>query len=211
GREIGELPLDMQPKLLQVLEEKEFERIGGTKIIKSDFRVIAATNKDLETLIQENGFRSDLYYRLNVFPIHIPPLRERKADIPELAKNIIRQLAEETAVKSTCLSEEAENALTSHHWPGNIRELSNVLERTISSINGENITLAHLPFYIREQKNKNSVFFQGLDLKERLDRTEKELIEKVMQVSGGNKMEAARQLGIHRTHLYKKLRKHGLK
>lgn len=207
--EIGELPIEMQPKLLQVLEEKEFERIGGTKVTKSDFRVIAASNQDLEQLINENRFRSDLYYRLNVIPIHIPPLRDRKSDIPVLAGNILAQLAEEAAQSPVSLTEAAKEALKAYHWPGNVRELSNVLERIYSSMKEEIINADHLPFNL---KGPGKMHFETdtLNLRAMLEKTEKELIQRGMQEAGGNKMQAARKLGIHRTHLYKKLKKHGL-
>jgi len=208
--EIGELPLEMQPKLLQVLEEKQFEPIGGTKIIKSDFRVIAATNQNLEQMILENRFRSDLYYRLNVVPIHIPPLRQRPADIPILARHILKQLAEETRDSPAALSKEAENLLRNHLWPGNTRELANVLERIFSRIEGAVITAEHLPFHAINQGNWVPEFSETASLKSVLERTEKELIARALAETGGNKMAAAKKLGIHRTHLYKKLRKFGL-
>lgn len=208
--EIGELPLEMQPKLLQVLEEKQFEPIGGTKIIKSDFRVIAATNQNLEQMMLENRFRSDLYYRLNVVPIHIPPLRERPADIPILARHILKKLAEEAGDSPAVLSKEAENLLQNHLWPGNTRELANVLERILSRIEEPVLTPEHLPFHSKNQEDWISDFSETTSLKSVLEKAEKELIARVLVETGGNKMAAARKLGIHRTHLYKKLKKFGL-
>lgn len=209
--EIGELPMEMQPKLLQVLEEKEFERVGGTTLIKSDFRIIAATNQDLGKMMSENCFRCDLYYRLNVIPIHIPPLRERKEDIGELARHILGQLAREVGISPTVLSEEAEKALRQYHWPGNIRELVHVLERILSCMQKEIITEAHLPCHIKESRKKQAPnLSRPTDLKGILHKTEKDLVLKAIRDTGGNKAKAARRLGIHRTHLYKKLKKYGL-
>jgi PAS domain S-box-containing protein len=208
--EIGELPLEMQPKLLQVLEEKEFERIGGTKIIRSDFRVIAATNQDLAQRMHHNRFRSDLYYRLNVVPIHIPPLRERKVDIPLLARHILSRLAEETAELMPGLSEEAAEALKKYDWPGNVRELANLLERIFARVGSGVILPAHLPFHLRKTENRGPAVPADKSLKAVLEQTERDLIVRALKDCGGNKVEAARKLGIHRTHLYKKIKKHGL-
>ncbi len=208
--EIGELPLNMQPKLLQVLEEKEFERVGGTAVIKSDFRIIAATNRDLEKMIEENLFRSDLYYRLNVIPIHIPPLRERNEDVSTLACHILKRLAREGGAFPARLSEEAEKVMRTYHWPGNVRELENILERVVSSLEEEVITPAHLPFHLRAGEKQVQETPNSAGLKKMLEKTEKDLLVKALQDADGNKIKAARRLGIHRTHLYKKLRKHGL-
>lgn len=205
--EIGELPLDMQPKLLEALEEKAFERVGGTTVVQSDFRLIAATNRDLEELISENRFRGDLYYRLNVIPIHIPPLRQRKPDIPLLARHILMQLTHESARAPVTLSEEAEEALKSYHWPGNVRELVNVMERILLTLEGHTITAEYLPFRSKGPRKRGPSFFGTKNLKEVLCQTEAELIMAVLRDADGNKVEAARQLGIHRTHLYKKLKK----
>jgi len=205
--EIGELPLDMQPKLLEALEEKAFERVGGTTVIQSDFRLIAATNQNLETLIEKNRFRADLYYRLNVIPIQIPPLRERTADIPLLARHILDQLTQESARPPVTLSDEAEPLLNAYHWPGNVRELVNAMERILLTLEGRTILAQHLPLHLQGTPKAAASRFGTRNLKQVLERTEAELIQSVLSDAGGNKVIAARQLGIHRTHLYKKLKK----
>lgn len=209
--EIGELPLEMQPKLLQVLEEKKFERIGGTKLIKSDFRLIAATNQDLENMIKEHRFRKDLYYRLKVIPLHIPPLRERSEDIIPLTSHLLKKLSEEAVVSGRVeISAEVEKAFQGYHWPGNVRELANVLERICSTMKGETIFRKHLPYYLHGPEKDLPECSRKSNLREVLEKTEKEVIGRVLQESGGNKQKAAQRLGIHRTHLYKKLQKHDL-
>ena len=144
--EIGDLPLDMQPKLLRVLEDKEFERIGGTKIIRSDFRVICATNQKLEVLMERFAFRKDLFYRLNVIPIHIPPLRERQKDIIPLARHLLKKMTLAANRPQTDIEKEAEKELEHYGWPGNARELSNVLERAMYSSENNTIYKGDLPF-----------------------------------------------------------------
>jgi formate hydrogenlyase transcriptional activator len=140
--EIGEIPLDLQPKLLRVLQEREFERLGGTRTIRSDARLIAATNCHLKAMVEEQKFRSDLYYRLNVFPIRVPPLRERTEDIPLLVRHFVRQFSERNnRIIDVVLSETME-ALTRYHWPGNIRELQNVIERAVIITKGPTLTVA---------------------------------------------------------------------
>src|SRR5712671_6232836 len=129
--EIGDLPLELQPKLLRVLQEKQFERLGGTRTVQVDVRVIAATNQDLWGMVQERKFRADLYYRLNVFPITLPPLRERQADIPLLIRHFVRKFAERHRKSVDVIPEEVMEALRLHDWPGNIRELQNFIERAV--------------------------------------------------------------------------------
>jgi PAS domain S-box-containing protein len=206
--EIGELPLEMQPKLLRVLEEKEFERIGGTKIIKTDFKLIAATNRNLEDLMAEGRFRQDLYYRLNVIPIRIPPLRVRTQDIIPIAKHLLAKIAEETHLEYS-LSPQAEKILLAHDWPGNVRELSNVLERSLSGLDGFVIKADDLAIYLRTASH-NIVQGQVLNLKKRLAQAEREAVQEALALADNNKSQAANLLGIHRTHLYKKMQRHGL-
>ena len=207
--EIGELPLEMQPKLLEALEEKAFERVGGTTVVQSDFRLIAATNQDLEKLIENNRFRADLYYRLNVIPIHIPPLRQRKSDIPLLARHALAQLTQDSPQPPVTLTEGAESLLKAYRWPGNVRELVNVMERILLALEGQTITAGHLPIHLQGTPKSAAPFFGTKNLKQVLDRTESELILSVLRDAAGNKVEASRQLGIHRTHLYRKLKKIG--
>ncbi len=209
--EIGDLPLVMQPKLLRVVEEKEFERVGGTKIIRSDFRVIAATNQNLDDMLVDERFRRDLFYRLNVIPLHIPPLRERKSDIIPLARHFLIQIAKEANLSEISLDKEAAQALKKHTWPGNVRELSNVLERALSSIEGDIIHLCDLPFYVsRTQKKLPKQHQSSIDIKGVQARAEKEAIRYALKETNHNKAQAAKMLGIHRTLLYKKMKKYDI-
>jgi len=207
--EIGDLPLEMQPKLLRVIENNEFERVGGTRIIRSDFRVIAATNRNLEKMLADGRFRKDLFYRLNVIPIHILPLRERKADIIPLAAYLLRQMAREAAIPEINLDREAEKALKNYEWPGNVRELSNVLERTLSALDGDTIHLQDLPFYLQGSRLKKVENIRS-SLKDVQVKTEKEAIRYALKETKNNKARAAKLLGIHRTLLYKKMKKYDL-
>lgn len=207
--EIGDLPLEMQPKLLRILEEKEFERVGGTRLIRSDFRLIAATNQNLERLMEEKRFRNDLYYRLNVFPLAIPPLRKRPEDILPTARYLLFQFSSEAYRPGIVFTPKAEQILRKYTWPGNVRELSNVIERALSAIDGPHISAHDLPFYLHPRDNsfKASV---ASPIREIQDRAEKEGILLALQEAGHNKARAARILGIHRTLLYKKIKKHGI-
>ncbi len=129
--EVGEIPLELQPKLLRVLQEREFERLGSTRTLRTDARLIAATNRDLAALVDEQKFRQDLFYRLNVFPIHVPPLRERREDIPMLVRHFAQQFARRMKKKIETIPAETMDALTRYDWPGNIRELQNLIERAV--------------------------------------------------------------------------------
>jgi PAS domain S-box-containing protein len=207
--EVGDLPLEMQPKLLRVIEDKEFERVGGTKIIQSDFRIIAATNQNLEQMLADNRFRKDLFYRLNVIPLHIPPLRERKSDILPTARHLLKQMAREANLGEQKIDREAEKALKNYGWQGNVRELSNVLERTMSTMEGDTIRLQHLPFYIYRSHREFPEHHQSA-LRDVQTRTEKEAILFTLQETNNNKARAAKILGIHRTLLYKKMKKYNI-
>ena len=208
--EIGDMPLEMQPKLLRVLEDKEFERVGGNKIIKSDFRLITATNRDLTQMVDQGGFRRDLYYRLNVIPLHIPPLRGRTGDIPLLTEKLLERMAERADVYGDIRIEEtALNALSRHPWPGNVRELSNVLERTLSMLDGPVINMDDLPFYLHPRENEPDPAAPD-SLKSAQQDVERKMIKKTLAGCGYNKARAARKLGIHRTLLYKKLKKYSI-
>lgn len=207
--EIGDLPLEMQPKLLRVLEEKCFERVGGNKLIRSDFRLIAATNQDLEGLIARGHFRTDLYYRLNVISLTIPPLRQRPEDVAPLAEHLLAEFARRNGCPAVRVSAEAMAALTAHFWQGNVRELSNVLERALLAMQGEEIRLADLPFVPKEATSS----WNGTDLRSIRDiqaHAEKTALRAALKRTGNNKAKAAALLGIHRTLLYKKMKKHGL-
>jgi PAS domain S-box-containing protein len=209
--EIGDLPLEMQPKLLRVIEDKEFERIGGTAVVQSDFRLIAATNQNLEKMIVERRFRKDLFYRLNVIPLQVPPLRQRPQDIVPIANHLLARMAEETNWVKAELSPGAEQVLISHDWPGNVRELSNVLERTMAAIDGNAIHRHDLPMYVRDKvKHRSPSPKSPQTLKATLAAAEKEAIGEALADAQFNISRAARQLGIHRTLLYKKMTKHNL-
>ena len=207
--EIGDLPFEMQPKLLRVLEEKAFERIGGNRLIRSDFRLIAATNADLESLIKQGRFRKDLYYRLNVMSLHIPPLRERTEDIEPLAGHLLTCIARKNGFGAIHINAAAVQALGSHSWQGNVRELANVLERAILTMRGDAIQPADLPFSSRRATSPGSEIAMQVIRSLQAD-LEKEAILTALRKTGNNKAEAASLLGIHRTLLYKKLKKYGL-
>jgi transcriptional regulator with PAS, ATPase and Fis domain len=207
--EIGDLPLDMQPKLLRVLEEKEFERIGGTRLIKSDFRLIAATNQNLEEMLTEGRFREDLFYRLNVIPIEILPLRKRKEDIVHLTHHLLKRASQHWDLPMLNIDSQAEKALTAYAWPGNVRELSNTLERVLSYLEGNTIYLCDLPFYLyRNSKGLQREGRAGLKTVQRS--AEREAIRYALESSGYNKAKAAQLLGIHRSVLYKKMKKYNI-
>jgi PAS domain S-box-containing protein len=206
--EIGDLPLDMQPKLLRVIEEREFERVGGTTPIRSDFRLIAASNQNLEEMVSRGTFRKDLFYRLNVIPLHIPPLRERREDIIPLARHFISQLVEEFHLPEVTLDPPAQEALLRYDWPGNARELLHVIERVLSTSQGEVIRLQDLPFHIQKKRGSDRAEQRGsLPLKEAILMAERQAIQDALAQASNNKSHAARILGIHRTLLYKKMRK----
>lgn len=207
--EIGDMPLKMQAKLLRVLQEKEFERVGGNTVIKTDARVIAATNKDLKSLIKEGKFREDLYYRLNVMTLEVPSLRERKSDIPALSEILINKLSIQLGRYVVSVSDEAMGYLVSHNWPGNVRELENVLERAMNLTDGDIILPVHLPIYIRQSKE---IAFQGpaRTLKEIIEDTEREVILKSLQYTKGNKLKTSKLLDISRSSLYEKIEKYGI-
>jgi len=207
--EIGDLPLEMQPKPLRVLEEKEFERIGGTSFIRSNFRLIAATNQNLEKMLAEGRFRKDLFYRLNVISLHIPPLRKRKVDVSVLSRHLLKQLTEEANLPEIDLDSESEQVLKNYEWPGNVRELSNVLERTLSSFSGRTIRVHDLPFYLHRSNKKNHNHHYGT-IKEAVARAEIDAIGQALIETGYNKARAADMLGIHRTLLYKKINRYSI-
>ncbi|MFU8769370.1 MAG: sigma-54 interaction domain-containing protein [Desulfotignum sp.] len=205
--EIGDLPLEMQPKLLRVLEDKVFDRIGGTRVIRSDFRVICATNRNLAEMMAKNRFRRDLFYRLNVIPIHIPPLRERPGDILPLARHMLKKIAKESGRAAMKIEKKAARELARYHWPGNARELSNVLERAMYASGSDTICKGDLPFApgrdVSGRPSKPS-------LKTARDEAQIAAINQALEQTGYNKARAATLLGIHRTLLYKKMKKYGI-
>lgn len=205
--EIGDMPLEMQPKLLRVLELRQFERVGGVEIVSSDFRVIAATNQNLQKLMQSGMFRRDLYFRLNVIPLEIPPLRSRPDDVLPMAYYFIQQIVKGPAGKGIRIQSEAAKSLSNYAWPGNSRELLHTFQQILHNFNGDSVTVADLPKYIR---GSGSLPRRGTGstLAEYLAEAEKLAIEQALLEAGDNKSKAADILGIHRTVLYRKMKKH---
>jgi DNA-binding NtrC family response regulator len=210
--EVGDMDISLQAKLLRVLQEKHFERLGGTKTINVNVRVIAASNMDLKEAIARRAFREDLYYRLSVFPIVIPPLRERRDDIPALAEYFIGRFSVEMKKRPVRLSKEALALLDRYHWPGNVRELENTIERAIILCEGKTITPEHLA--IRLPSTSEIRLREGAGLKEVAAQAqaeaEKSLIKRVMAQTRGNKRKTAEILKIDYTTLFEKLKKYGL-
>jgi Nif-specific regulatory protein len=192
--EIGDLSPSMQIKLLRVLQEREFERVGGTTTIKADVRLIAATNRDLEQLIETERFRQDLYYRLNVFPIHIPPLRERRTDILLLSDYFAERYSEQNHKNVRRISTPAIDMLMAYHWPGNVRELENCVERAVLLSDDDVIHGHHLPPTLQTAEASGTVQSGTLDAT--LERVEKELLVEALKSSRGNMAAAAAFLGI---------------
>lgn len=224
--EIGDMPLAMQSKLLRVLQEKEIQRVGGQKSIPVDVRIIAATHRNLEKLVEEGKFRQDLYYRLYVIKIEIPPLRKRREDIPHISSNLLKKLEKKFYRKGIELSPEVKERLMQHSWPGNIRELENVLERTINVLDGKTIEVVHLPLYLRElepestSKNDSQTDSNELrefhsapiaPLKEVLAQAERKAILNALDITKGNKLEAAKLLEIGKTSFYEKCKAYEIK
>jgi two-component system response regulator AtoC len=209
--EISDLKLDMQGKLLRALEEKEIKRVGGTRIIKINVRIVSATNIDLKKATKENRFRQDLYYRLNVVPIHIPPLRERKEDIPLLVEHFLKLCNKDLRKKTEGFTRQALDCLIDYDWPGNIRELKNIIERLVALKDDGAITPQDLPFDIF-MKSSAAKKLQAEDgLKDACNDFQRQYIETVLERVGGNQTKAARILGIHRNALSNKMKSLGLK
>ncbi len=208
--EIGSMPYSMQAKLLRVLEEREFERIGGNSRIKIDIRVIASTNEDLQIAVKEGRFRQDLFYRLNVVEIDIPPLRDRLDDIPILCEYILNHLVQNMGFTKKMVTDKAKLALSLYNWPGNVRELRNVLERAANISSGEYIKLEHLPEFISNSFLIDSACDNTCLLKDVVAKAEINAIMEALKLANGSRTEAAKYLGIHRTALYKKMANYGI-
>jgi DNA-binding NtrC family response regulator len=207
--EIGDTSLNMQAKLLRVIQEKEYERVGGRQTLKADVRILAATNKDLKQEVEEKGFREDLYYRLNVVPVHLAPLRERKEDIPALVYHFIKELNLLFQKDLALVSGEAMACLSRYNWPGNIRELKNILEKAVLLGEGKVLLVEHLPVEIRIYNGKSSTD-KGTETTS-LDNLEKDHINQVLLDVKWNQSKAAELLGIHRNTLREKIKKFKLK
>lgn len=206
--EIGDMTLEMQAKILRVLQEREFERVGGTRPIRVDVRIIAATNRNLEEMVAAKTFREDLYYRLNVVELHLPPLRERREDLRFLMHNILTKLCQRYDVPMPKISPAVFQSILRYQWPGNIRELENVLERAINLCVDSKITLEHLPEHLVCGQGECEQEKEGSYLGNLVEGLERQLIAEAMETTGGNKVEAAKRLGISRTCLYNKLEKY---
>ncbi len=210
--EIGDLPAETQVALLRVLQEREFQRVGGNKTIRVDVRVIAATNRHLKSAIADGTFRSDLYYRLNVFPIHIPPLRERREDIPQLVEHFLRMHAGGTGKPVRSVDAKTLETLQRYSWPGNIRELQNVTERWAIGLEDEELavdettTAAASPHLVAPGAEPTADV--TLNLREHVAALERNLIQRTMIAAGGNQSEAARRLGLNRGSFIKLLKKY---
>jgi len=210
--EIGELSPSLQSKLLRVLQERTFERVGGTETIVGNFRVLAATNRDLEASVREKVFREDLYYRLNVVRIQIPSLRERRSDIVPLAEHFLRQYSEKNGVEVVGFSDEAILMLQNNSYPGNVRELENMVERAVLMARGRVIMPEHFPAKTSWQENQSlrqlEVELLDLPFHKSIAELEKRLIARALRDAGGNKSEAANRLQINRRLLYNKIEEH---
>ncbi len=206
--EIGDLSPSTQVKLLRVLQEKEFERVGSSNTIKVDVRVIAATNRNLEELIRLEKFRNDLYYRLNVYPIFIPPLRERKTDIPLLVDYFLKKYSGLHKKEITNISSSAMNIIMSYHWPGNVRELENCIERAVLLCTDRIIEQHHLPIVMQPSEYRGLKYSGGLQAA--LDNLEREMILDALNSTNGNISKAARLLGITERIMGLRIKKHGI-
>lgn len=209
--EIDALPLHLQVKLLRVLQQKEFERVGDTKTIRVDVRIIAATNRNLKEEIFKGAFREDLYYRLNVISIKVPPLRQRKADIPLLASHFVKMFANKTKRQVAGIQPEAMDYLLSYDWPGNVRELENCIERAVVLSQEAMLSKDVFPEFVNPRSAFRTAENQSLvSLKESLREPEKHIIQSTLQRVSGNRKEAARLLDINRTTLYNKMKEYEL-
>jgi two-component system nitrogen regulation response regulator NtrX len=209
--EVGDMSLSAQAKVLRILQESVFERVGGTETKKVDVRVIAATNKELLEEAAQGRFREDLYYRLNVVPIHIPPLRERKSDIPLLVEYFLGEVGRELASAPRSISKEALERLVSYSWPGNVRELRNLIERLCILTTSDVIRIEDLPpLELTREEDILKDPFRLKTYQEFKDFTEKEFLIKKLREHNGNVSKTARELGMQRSNLYKKLEKFGI-
>ena len=214
--EIGDMSLALQVKLLRVIQEKVFERVGGVKTIKADVRIISATNQDLEKAVAEKRFRDDLFYRVNVIPVHIPPLRERKNDIPLLSSHFLEKFNRLNHKNVHGITDEAMDIFLHYAWPGNVRELQNLMERIVVIKETGMATIDDLPSRmlvalgrddIMETRQKAEFPEEGIDLNKAVEDFEKGLIDQALKEAAGVKSQAARLLGINRTTLVEKLKR----
>ncbi len=206
--EIGDISPSLQIKLLEVIQEKSFYKIGGTEKITVDIRIISATNKNLEGEMHKGRFREDLYYRINVFPIWIPPLRDRKQDIIPLVELLLPKICREIDCENKRISGEAVNLILKYHWPGNVRELENILERAVNLAEGNIILSKHISLKVGEFETKDKAI---MPLKEAIEKQEKRFIEEALLLSNGDKKKAWESLEISKTTFYERLNKYNIK
>jgi DNA-binding NtrC family response regulator len=211
--EIGEMSPSAQARLLRVLQERVLQRVGGTATIDLDVRVISASNRDLQQMVEEGTFRQDLFYRLVVFPISLPPLRDRREDIPMLVDHFLEKHARDAGKRVTRVDSQAMDALSGHGWPGNVRELENVIHRTLLVSAGLELTLDDLPpnFAAQEGRTAAAAAVSSDDTPKNLEQLERQAIVRAMENNQGNLSDVARQLGIGRSTLYRKLEQYGLR
>jgi two-component system, NtrC family, nitrogen regulation response regulator NtrX len=205
--EIGEIPLALQPKILRAIQENELERVGAQKEIHVDVRVLAATNRKLEDELKKGAFREDLYYRLNVFPIEVSPLRQHRQDLPLLVQHFLERISEENNMRRKAIAEEALLVLTSYDYPGNIRELRNLIERLLIITQSETIKPADVQRVIPQQQASSG---EDALLYSQMEATERTLIYKTLEENRWHVSRAAKILGLERSHLYKKMKKYGI-
>ncbi len=208
--EIGDMSPKTQSKVLRVIEEQVFERVGGSKKIEVDVRLIAASNKDLEQEIKASNFREDLFYRLHVVPFTAPPLRERREDIALLAEQFLKELCFRNGKKPMSLSKAALKAMVEHSWPGNVRELKNILERMVIMVPDQVIQLEHIPPSIAKPAKADPWSEETGSLKEAREQFEREFLLRKLKENNGNVAQTARQLQIERSHLHRKLKAYGI-
>ncbi len=204
--EIGDLALDAQAKLLRVIETGEVEKVGATRTQTFDVRIVAATNKDLATAVEDGSFRQDLFYRLNVLPLHVPPLRERPADIAPIAEHFLNQFCTTEGHAPKRLTPDAQTLLEEYHWPGNVRELRNLMERAAILVEGTEVRAEDLTSWLERSAEHGD----GVGLRGEIERREAEAIRKALESANGNVTQAATGLGIDRTNLHRKMRKYGI-
>jgi DNA-binding NtrC family response regulator len=206
--EVGDMPLAMQAKLLRVLQEREIERVGGTRTIRLDVRIVAASNVDLRQAVERDQFRADLYYRLNVVPITVPPLRQRRSDVALLVDHFVKRYTRELGKRIDGVTPEALAALSEYQWPGNIRELQNVIERAVALVESGPIGLNDLPTDVLLPDHRGRVKqAENLPLKTATDEFERQIVMRILERVRWNRSEAARILGIHRNSLKMKLQR----
>ncbi|MCF8062843.1 MAG: sigma-54 dependent transcriptional regulator, partial [Deltaproteobacteria bacterium] len=213
--EVAEMSPHLQVKLLRILQEQEFERLGGTKTIRCDVRILAATNKDPDKLVEEGSFREDLYYRLKVIPVSLPPLRDRRSDIPLLAHHFLENIAKTKRKKVMSLTKDVMKALVNYDWPGNVRELENIIERMVILAEGENITMDDIPEKIARKQafdldEEGFIPEEGLSLSSAVNDYERQLILHALEKAGWVKNRAAKLLKMNRTTLVEKIKKQGI-